>query len=98
MAKYNTFLVQSTKGKTLLVTSSARKAVRLLAPGVRIEVWNGNQKTETVYSKTRSKLDTYIAAEREYIKIKQAKAEQRNKQRRANRDSTARQSFRHSTR
>lgn len=83
MAQYNTFAVQTTKGKTLLVTSSARKALRLLEPGVRVEVWSGNRLTETIYTRTRQALDKYTAAEREYIGAKQAAAEKRNKQRRA---------------
>lgn len=83
MASYNTFLVLSTKGKPLMVTSSARKAHRLLQTGVRIEVWSANAKAETIYSRTRSLLDKYVSAEREYIRAKQAAAEQRNRRRRA---------------
>lgn len=82
MARYNTFLVLSTKGRPLLVTSSARKASRMLQTGVRVEVWSANARTETVYQRTRSQLDKYVAAERDYIRAKQAAAEQRNKRRR----------------
>lgn len=82
MAKYNTFLVLSTKGRPLLVTSSARKARKLLQTGIRIEVWSANAKEETVYHRTRSRLERYVAAEREYIRAKQAAAERRNKRRR----------------
>lgn len=81
MARYNTFLVLSTKGRPLLVTSSARKARQLLRTGVRVEVWNANTKAETVYQRTRPLLDKYVAAERDYIRSKQAAAEQRNKRR-----------------
>ena len=84
MANYNTFIAQETKGgKTMLVTSSARKVKALLSPGVRVEVWSENQKTETVYTKTRALLDKYIEAEKAYIREKQARAEHRNKLRRA---------------
>jgi hypothetical protein len=84
MANYNTFIAQQTKGgKTMLVTSSARKVKSLLTPGVRIEVWSENQKTETIYTKTRALLDKYVESEKAYIREKQAKAEQRNKARRA---------------
>jgi hypothetical protein len=84
VAKYNTFVVQQTKnGKTVLVTSSARKVSKLLAPGIRVEVWSENRKTETIYTKTRAKLDSYVAAERDYIRAKQAAAEHRNRMRRA---------------
>lgn len=84
MANYNTFIAQETKGgKTMLVTSSARKVKSVLAPGIRVEVWNDNKKTETIYTKTRSLLDKYIESERQYIKEKQARAEHRNKIRRA---------------
>lgn len=82
MAKYNTFLVITTKGRPLLVTSSARKARQMLQTGIRVEVWSSNAKTETVYQRTRFLLDKYVTAEREYIRAKQAAAEQRNKQRR----------------
>ena len=82
MAKYNTFLVLTTKGQPLLVTSSARKARQLLRPGCRVEVWSGNAKAETIYTKTGDRLAKYITAEREYIRDKQAAAERRNKKRR----------------
>lgn len=86
MAKYNTFVVQETKGgKAVLVTSSARKAKKLLTKGLRIEVWNENQKTETIYTRTSGMLDKYITAEREHIRAKQEAAERRNKARRARR-------------
>lgn len=84
MANYNTFIAQETKGgKTMLVTSSARKVKQILHPGVRVEVWSENQKTETVYTKTRALLDKYIEAEKAYIREKQARAEHRNNLRRA---------------
>lgn len=80
MAKYNTFVVQHTKGgKAVLVTSSARKAKTLLRPGVRVEVWRENTKIETVYTKTIKSMDKYTAAEKAYIKQKQTAAEHRNK-------------------
>lgn len=86
MASYNTFLVQSTQGKPMLVTSSARKASRLLQTGVRVEVWSANAKKETIYHRTRTRLDKYVAIEREYIRAKQAAAERRNQRRRAKHD------------
>lgn len=82
MAKYNTFLVMSTKGKPLLVTSSARKARQLLEPGVRIEVWSQNVKAETIYTRTDYLLGKYVTAEKEYIRAKQEAAERRNRKRR----------------
>lgn len=82
MANYNTFLVLSTKGRPLLVTSSARKARNILRVGARVEVWSTNVKTETVYHRTRHLLDKYVAAERDYIRAKQEAAERRNKKRR----------------
>lgn len=90
MAKYNTFIVQETKGgKPLLVTSSARKAKQLLTQGIRVEVWSDNQRVETIHTKTIRKFDPYTAAEKEYIRNKQAAAEKRNNLRRAYRESTA---------
>lgn len=83
MARYNTFVVEKTKGgRTVLVTSSARKAKSLLTPGIRIEVWNDNKLAETLYKQVGSALQCYIAQEKEYIAAKQAKAEKRNKKRR----------------
>lgn len=84
MANYNTFIAQETKGgKTVIVTSSARKVKSLLTPGVRVEVWSNNQKIETVYTKTRLLLDKYITSEKAYIREKQAKAERKRNARRA---------------
>ena len=84
MAKYNTFVVQKTNnGQAVLVTSSARKVKRVLAPGLRVEVWSENAKQETIYTRTSSELNKYTALEREYIRKKQAAAERRNKARRA---------------
>ena len=83
MAKYNTFLIVSTKGKPLLVTSSARKARSQLKPGVRVEVWSENQKVDTIYSRTEYRLDCYVEREREYIRAKQEAAERRNRKRKA---------------
>jgi hypothetical protein len=84
MAKYNTFVVQKTNsGQAVLVTSSARKAKKTLSVGFRVEVWSANEKQETIYTRTAKKLEKYITAEREYIRTKQAKAEARNKARRA---------------
>ena len=83
MAKYNTFIVQETRGgRAVMVTSSARKAKKLLTPGLRIEVWSNNQRVKTIYARTSAELDEYTAAERDYIRAKQAAAEMRNKARR----------------
>lgn len=86
MAKYNTFIAQATKGgKTVIVTSSARKVKSLLTPGIRIEVWTENRKAETIYTKTRAMLDKYVEAERQYIREKQARAQEQNRMRREGR-------------
>ena len=83
MANYNTFVVVNTKTrKPVLVTSSARKAAKLLMPGIRIEVWSDNMLTETIYTRTKAKLDPYITAERDYIRVKQEAATRRNQKRR----------------
>ena len=97
MAKYNTFVViDIKKRKTLLVTSSARKANTMLATGRRIEVWNDNERLETIYERDKRReanpLGPYIEQERAYIQAKQAAAEQRNKQRRAHHGYPARPS------
>lgn len=82
MAKYNTFVVYNCKKrKNLLVTSSARKAKGEFHVGIRIEVWNENTFIENIYFRTRRNLEKYISEEKQYIAMKQAKAEQRNKRR-----------------
>lgn len=82
MANYNTFLViDCNSRKTLLNTSSARKASKELKTGVRIEVWNNNELVTKIYEADRKPLEPYIQAEREYIRKKQAAAERRNKAR-----------------
>lgn len=80
MANYNTFLIVECKHqKTLLVTSSARLASKFLKKGVRVDVWNCNKLTDTIYASTSDALYAYINEEREYIRKKQAEAEKRNK-------------------
>lgn len=88
MANYNTFLVVDCETrKPILTTSSARKANSMLTTGVRVEVWNGNKKVETIYEsdKRREKkpLGPYIEAERDYIRQKQENATLRNARRKA---------------
>ena len=80
MAQYNTFMVVDCKSKkNLLVTSSARKAFKMLETGKRIDVWNENLKTETVYFSKKGKMTAYLSAEKDYIRKKQRKAERRNR-------------------
>lgn len=86
MAKhcYNTFVISNCKtNRVLLVTSSARKARDAFGTGRRVEVWNCNHKVEriTVKCKERNPLQPYVDAEREYIGLKQRRAEERNKRR-----------------
>lgn len=82
MANYNTFIVVDCKSKkSILTTSSARKSSRLLQTGYRIDVWNNNEKIETIYAKDRTPMKPYIEAEKEYIRQKQTRAEERNKRR-----------------
>ena len=84
MANYNTFIAQETKGgKTIIVTSSARKVKLLLTPGVRVEVWNNNQKIESIYTKTIAQLEKYIESEKQYIREKQARNVKKRNARRA---------------
>ena len=85
MANYNTFLVVDCyTRKSVLVTSSARKAKEYLVKGVRVEVWNNNQMVETIYSPgkkncNKNPLGSYIYEEKEHIARRQGKAEQRNR-------------------
>ena len=87
MANYNTFVVVNCKTrKTVVTTSSARKAYKELQKGIRIEVWNDNVLIERIYEgdKKREKnpMKPYIDKEREYIRKKQERATQRNTRRR----------------
>jgi REP element-mobilizing transposase RayT len=83
MANYNTFIVVDCKSrKSILTTSSARKAYKLLSTGCRIDIWNNNNKVETVYERDKKNgnpLRVYIDLEKDYIRKKQARAEARNK-------------------
>lgn len=82
MAKYNTFVVYDCeRRKNLLVTSSARKAKSKLHIGIKIEVWNENTFIENIYFKSRKNLEKYIIEEKQYIAMKQQRAEQLNKRR-----------------
>lgn len=91
MANYNTFVVVDCKTrKSFLTTSSARKASAELRAGVRIEVWNGNSKVETIYNADRKRergnpMAPYISAEKQYIRRKQELATQRNARRKKKR-------------
>jgi hypothetical protein len=83
MAKYNTFVVYDCKKrKNILITSSARKARGELHKGMKIEVWNENNRVETIYSKNFKRITDYVSEEKEYIRNKQIRAEERNRQRR----------------
>lgn len=92
MANYNTFIVVDCNSrKSILTTSSARKSSKLLQKGFRIEVWNENEKIETIYNSDKkielgNPMSPYIEAEREYIRQKQARAEARNKARKRKRE------------
>lgn len=80
MANYSTFVViDYKKRKNILITSSARKAKKLLAIGFKIEIWNKNLLSDVVYTKTINKLNEYVQNEKDYIRTQQKHAEERNK-------------------
>lgn len=82
MADYNTFHLYDCKArKTILITSSARKCLRELCVGKRIDIWNGNTKTDTVYDRTKDKMRPYVKAEKDYIRKKQKAQTLRNARR-----------------
>lgn len=84
MANYNTFTLVDTKSrKTLFVTSSARKCKKEFQEGYRIDVWNGNSLIETIYNRNIEKIGKYVRLEKEYIAMKQKRAEERNRRRKA---------------
>ena len=79
MAKYNTYLVCLCKsGRSILVTSSARKATRMLEKGRCVEIWNENTRLKVVHQKTREQMAPYIRQEQDYLFAKQVAAERRN--------------------
>lgn len=76
MACYNTFVVcDCKKRKVLLVSSSARKAAKMLQKGKRIDVWNENRLIEGIYSRQSFEMQKYISLEKQYIAKKQRRAE-----------------------
>lgn len=84
MANYNTFNLIDTKSrKILLTTSSARKCKKDFTKGYRIDVWNGNVLIDVIYARNIDDINKYIRLEKEYIARKQARAEERNKRRKA---------------
>ena len=83
MANYNTFVVvDCNTSHILLVTSSARLANTYLRTGIRVEVWNGNRRTEKIYEHSKRRepdpLGPYIEMERDYIRKKQARSHKSN--------------------
>lgn len=84
MANYNTFALVDTKSrKSVFVTSSARKCKKEFKDGFRIDVWNNNSLVESIYSRNIDAINKYIKIEKEYIAMKQKRAEERNKRRKA---------------
>lgn len=84
MAKYNTFIVYDCKKrKNILVTSSARKAKRLLKTGIKIEIWSQNILMNVIYLKNANDINEYVGIEKQYIAKKQANAELKNKRRKS---------------
>ena len=82
MAKYYTFaVIDYKKSCNVLVTSSARKAKKILKSGLKTEIWNENSLIDVVYTRTKEKLNEYVQNEKDYIKARQKRAEERNKRR-----------------
>lgn len=55
--------------------------LRELCVGKRIDIWNGNTKTDTVYDRTKDKMRPYVKAEKDYIRKKQEAQTLRNARR-----------------
>ena len=52
--------MQKTKGgKVVLITTDPQEVEPLLAPGNRVEVWEKDQKVDTIYTRTRERLEQY---------------------------------------
>ena len=86
MANYNTFVViNCSSRKTVVTTSSARKAYGELKTGVRVEVWNDNKLVARIYESDKKRgsnpMKQYIDMEKEYIRKKQEMATLRNRRR-----------------
>ena len=80
----NTFVLVDTKSrKPVFVTPSARKCKNEFQEGYRIEVWSCNRLVETIYSRNIDDINKYVRLEKEYIAMKQKRAEERNKRRKA---------------
>lgn len=62
----------------MLVTSSARKAAKMLCVGRRVEVWNNNERAATYTFRNKEAMRPFECAEKEYIKAKQEKATRKN--------------------
>lgn len=84
MAKYNTFVLIGTKSRrVLLVTSSARKARDGMVDRVKCEIWNENERVQTIYCKDGlNPFLPFVADEKNYIREKQAERERKNRLRR----------------
>lgn len=55
-----TYIVQKTKGgKVVLITTEPQKVTPLLAPGNRVEVWEKDHRIDTIYTRTRERLEQY---------------------------------------
>ena len=65
----------------ILVTTSARKAKKLLKKGVRVDIWSNNEYVDTIYFKQVDKFNPYVMYEKQYIGEKQRQAEERNRRR-----------------
>ena len=80
----NTFVLVDTKSrKPVFVSSSARKCKKEFQEGYRIEVWSCNRLVETIYNRNINDINKCVRLEKEYIAMKQKRAEERNKRRKA---------------
>ena len=78
----NTFVVYNCKKrKNILITQSARKAKYQLCTGIKIEVWSGNELIETIYARKSNSMNKYITMQKQHIREKQTKAEEKNQRR-----------------
>lgn len=79
----NMFLVIDCKmRKVLFATLSASKAKDVIKKGLKVEVWLNGILSNVIYSNELGKFNQYILQEKEYIRERQRRAEERNKLRR----------------
>jgi hypothetical protein len=68
MSNGNIFLLIECKHqRTVLVTHSAKIALKYLVPGVRVDIWRNNHRVRKVLASDKFELLEYVKQESEYL-------------------------------